>query len=275
MKYQIHYKPSSALGWRGDRAVVCMEYNYTFDLIKELSKHLNDEWKLILTGEQALPDFEGHDPNKIIVLQISDEHGKVPEFHKDVRAVFKHYSKPDCEAGNVYPLPLGENTGILPLPYRKVENRSIDVFFSGNPHEQRKGILEGLQKKLEGKCNFVFFENNVLTMDAPLYSHYMMDSKISLSFAGGISPQSYRWFEGLSFGCTTLGPTGLPDNWIYRNNPTIIPDWNNLDKVADGILKLLGDEKTLEGTCRESADFYEKRYNPHYVVTDHILPYLK
>src|SRR5690606_23086183 len=102
MKYQIHYKEGSPLSWRrGDNWFHCMEWNYTMRVIRELSKLLDDSWKLIFTGEKELPDFEGHDPNKIIVFQISDEKYGIPEFNKNVKAVFKHYVKSDCESKNV------------------------------------------------------------------------------------------------------------------------------------------------------------------------------
>jgi len=251
-----------------------MEWKYTFSLITELSKHLTDQWKLIVTGENSLPDLEGHDPRKTIVIQISDERYGIPPFAKDVKAVFKHYVKSNQESGNVFPIPQGCMTGFVDLPYRKARDRSIDVFFSGNWHTSRRGILEGLKERLDDKCNVVFLENHCVSMVQPTYSHYLMDSKISLDLTGALGPETFRYYESLKSGCATLSYQ-KPDNWIYKNNPTIIPDWNNLDKVADGILKLLGDEKTLEGICKGSADFQHRRYYLHSVVTDHILSYLK
>lgn len=276
MKYQIHYVPDrSPLGWRrGDNFFHCMEYSTTFQIIRELSNHLSDDWKLILTGEQSLPSLEGHDPKKVIVIQISDEHSRIPAFHKDVGFVFKHYLKSNNEAGNVFCLPLGVMTCFVPLPFRSPKDRSIDVFFSGNWHTSRRGILNGLKERLGNKYNLVFLENNAVTMVQPTYSHYLMDSKISLCLDGGISKESYRVGESLCSGCVSLASKDLPNNWIYENSPLVRVDWSNLDKVAEGIEKTLSDQETLWGLAKESFDFYNKTYDPKFIIENHILPHL-
>jgi hypothetical protein len=250
-----------------------MEWTYTPALIKHLSTKLDDSWKLIWTGENDLPSLEGHDPQKTIVFQISDEKYSEPSFHKNVKAVFKHYVKSDCDFGNVYPIPQGVMTGFVQLPNRKPKDRSIDVFFSGNWHTSRRGILEGLSQRLSGKCNVVFLENHCVSMVQPTYSHYMMDSKIVLDLSGALGPETYRFYEGLAAGCTVLSYQ-KPDNWIYRSNPSFVPDWGNLDQVSQTILELLSDEKSLEVRSQQGEDFFNSRYNYENVVENHILPKL-
>lgn len=270
MKYQIHYKEGSQLSWRQYNYTHCMEYNYTFRLIKALSRVLTDEWKLILTGEDCLPPSDGHDPMKTIVFHISDERYGIPSFAKNVKAVFKHYVKSDCEAGNVYPIPQGDMTSFLQLPYRAMKDRSIDVFFSGNWHTSRRGILEGLQSRLKDKFNVVFLENNVVSMVQPTYSHYMMDSKISLDLSGALGPETFRYYESLMAGCITLSYK-KPENWIYRNSPAITPRWDDLDSVANGIEKLLDNKDDLDRIGKFGMSSIEKRVEEERVVAKHIL----
>lgn len=272
MKYQIHYD-KSALSWRQYNWTHCLEWLYIPELITELSKYLSDEWKVIFTSEDFLPDFEGHDPDKILVFKISDEKYQTPSYAKDVRAVFKNYVNGDKQGDNVYPIPQGPMTGFVSLPYRKPKDRSIDVLFTGNWHTSRRGILEGLKARLGDKCNIVFLENNCVTMVQPTYSHYIMDSKISLDLSGALGPETFRYYESLKSGCVTLSYE-KPDNWIYRNNPTLVPDWGNLDSIADLILSLLDDEEKLLEISAESVKFYQQRYNPQSVVENHILPHI-
>jgi glycosyltransferase involved in cell wall biosynthesis len=250
-----------------------MEWLYLPQLLKELSKYLDDSWRVIFTGENDLPNLEGHDPEKVVVFQISDERYGVPNFSSRVKAVFKNYVKSDKEAENVYPIPQGPMTGFLHLPYRKPEDRSIDVFFSGNWHTSRRCILDGLKQRLSDKYRVVFLENNAATMVQQTYSHFLMDSKINCDLHGGICAETFRYYESLAAGCATLSYQ-KPDNWIYRKNPTIVPNWDNLDEVAETIINLLEDKEKLSELSTESAKFYEKRYSPEYVVKNHILPYL-
>ena len=250
-----------------------MEWGYTFELIKTLSLYLDDSWKLIVTGENNLPDFEGHDPSKIIVIQISDERYGIPPFASQVKAVFKHYVRSNKEAENVYPIPQGPMTGFVRLPNRAMKDRSIDVFFSGNWHTDRRRILEGLKQRLDGKCNVVFLENHCVSMVQPTYSHYMMDSKIVLDLSGALGPETFRFYEALAAGCVTFSYQ-KPDNWVYQDNPTIVPDWNDLDSVANRILALLEDEDELQNMSLDNEEFFSLRYNHLDVVEEYILPYL-
>lgn len=257
MKYKLHYGPNSPLSW--DKFYHCMEWGYTMDVIYNLSLFLDDSWLLIFTDQVAsLPSFDGTPKEKVIVVLVGDEDARVPPYYNQVGYVFKHYLKSDCEAGNVYPIPQGLMTGLLNLPYRKIEDRSTDLMFFGNPHGSRKAILQGLYERLHDKCKVFFGEGNAETFKMHNYSHRLFDSKISLDLMGGKSSETFRYYESLRYGCVTLSYP-KKDNWIYRDSPTIIPNWDDLDSVAEEILNLLSDTKRMQEISIKSFTHWQQK----------------
>lgn len=265
MKYKIHYGPNSPLSW--DKFYHCMEWNYTMNIIYELSLLLDDSWLLIFTDQMgSLPNFDGVPKENVIVILIGDEDARIPAYHDQVGYVFKHYLNSDCEAGNVYPIPQGLMTGLLNLPYRKIEDRGTDLMFFGNPHGSRKAILQGLYDRLKDKCNVFFGEGNAETFKMHKYSHRLFDSKISLDLMGGKSSETFRYYESIFYGCVTLSYP-KKENWIYRNNPTIVPNWNDLDSVANDILNLLGDTRKMQEISERSVNYWALRLAPSVVAS--------
>ena len=257
MKYKIHYGPNSPLSW--DKFYHCMEWGYTMDVIYSLSLFLDDSWLLIFTDQfNSLPSFDGFPKEKVIVILVGDEDARIPPYHNQVGFVFKHYLNSDCEAGNVYPIPQGLMTGLLNLPYRNIEDRSVDLMFFGNPHGSRKAILQGLYERLKDECNVFFGEGNAETFKMHNYSHRLFDAKISLDLLGGKSSETFRYYESIRYGCVTF-TYPKKDNWIYRDAPVIVPNWDDLDSVAQDILNLLSDTKKMQFISESCVNHWEVR----------------
>jgi hypothetical protein len=249
------HNPSSVLNDKH-----CMEFRYISEIIYHLDELLgyNHPLKVIWTDNKSSLPITGKD---VIVIQHSDERYGIPSYHKDVAAIFKHYVKSDCEAGNIYPLPLGYMPMVINLPSIPIQHRPIDVIFTGENHTNRFVILQELAQRLNGKCNFQFGRNNSVSLIGPHYAEVMINSKISLALPGALTNESYRPFESMKFGCVTLNATkNNPDNWVWRNTPMVDVDWNNYDETANKILNLLSTPHVMEDISRQSVIHYKNTY---------------
>ena len=92
------------------------------------------------------------------------------------------------------------------------------------------------------------------TLDADAYSRRMMDSTIC-PIPRGTSPETYRYFEALRYGCIPITEP-LPDHWFYRDAPGIVvQDWSELGDVVD---ELLADPDLLKRTHRKALAWWEE-----------------
>lgn len=238
----------------------CMEFRYISEIIYELDKLLGEDsqLKIVWTDSKDNIPVVGKD---VIVFQHSDERYGIPSYVSDVAAIFKHYVKSDCENNKIFPLPLGYMPMVINLPRKQINKRPIDVLFTGENHGQRFVVLQELNKRLNGKCNFIWGRNNSVSLIGPHYSEYMNNAKISLALPGAITNESYRIFESMKFGCVTLNETTKnPDNWVYRNTPMININWQNYDETAQLILDLLNDQGKMEEISKQSVEHYNKTY---------------
>ena len=176
----------------------------------------------------------------------------------------------------VYPIPLGYHNQ-LDLPIKAIENRLYDVGFAGSIEQKLPSIWSWsywlkspktiARKKMLSAINFIREKNPDLNFkltinthfgassgsDVKTYSENLMDTKICL-VPRGTSLETYRFFEGMRYGCIVVGET-LPSRWFYNGSPAIkITDWSKLVEILDD---LVGDRDLMKKKHQESLDWWQ------------------
>lgn len=188
----------------------------------------------------------------------------------------------------VYPVPLGYGNQRT-LPVRPMERRETDLFFAGsvdhgttsswsprhwlkNPKTiARETMLRSLEqiKAKHGGWNLCVNTTSSFTLndlhygtgehDAILsqdaYSSFLMDTRLCLA-PRGTSAETYRYFEGLRFGCVVLAEP-QPKRWFYEGAPVVeISDWSRLMEVAQG---LLSDTDRMRRLHLDALEWWENK----------------
>jgi hypothetical protein len=187
-------------------------------------------------------------------------------------------------AWRIYDLPLGYFRQIA-VPFVAINERQFDVFFAGstvNRKDQirlsdrfkpkfisRATMLKALrtlaakqpQLAISTTLTSGFAER---TADvAVTYSLHMMQTKLCL-VPRGTSLETYRFFEGIRFGCVILAER-LPHRWFYDGAPVItVPDWRRL---SDLIPDLLADSERLASLSEASLRWWSERCSEDAVGT--------
>lgn len=250
-------------------------------------------WSDTGEGEGCSPICEGDPRKQKVLLYISDETSSVP-FHLTCKfsAIFKNYLPWEFPDERIFSLPLGYVSGVPKSECIPVNERKLNVFFSGCPQVSRTGFF-GIMAKLASSADHVpvanwdlmqsvaqseqacvydmsaAFPESYIRMtpefaqglDRSTYGMMLRNCKIALCPPGWKSAETYRHFEAMRAGCIVIsGP--LPDTRIYRNSPIICLDsWKNLEPTVNKLLKdemLMLDlqQKTLawwDNVCSEKA----------------------
>lgn len=188
----------------------------------------------------------------------------------------------------VYPVPLGYGNQQA-LPIRPMEHRKTDLFFAGsvahgnypawsaqhwlrNPKTiARETMLRSLEQ-IEAKhpeWNLCVNTTSSFTLNdlhygtgeheailsRNAYSQVLMDTHLCLA-PRGTSAETYRYFEGLRYGCVVLAEP-QPKRWFYNGAPVVeIRDWRRLREVAES---LLSDPDRIQRLHREALAWWENR----------------
>lgn len=179
-------------------------------------------------------------------------------------------------AWRVYDFPLGYFRQIA-LPFVAIEQRRFDVHFVGsvsNRHKasrplyrftpkflSRENMLRRLRRisaryphlKIETALTESFA--SITEDQATRYSQNMMQTKICL-VPRGTSLETYRYFEGLRFGCVVVTER-LPRRWFYDGSPALsVRTWSELDRL---IPALIADPQRLAEMSRRTMAWWSER----------------
>lgn len=197
-----------------------------------------EDYQFYIIGSNANWNYEFD--KKSIVLYLSNEDHQIPEVLNNALAVFTPY----CPTGkvcpnNCFPIPLGYNGSLSNLSVRAIEERKIDVFFSGNLHKRRLPFFAGMKTHLwknkfsrRKQANYHIQFNNSFGggMSPEEYSQILMNSKIALVPEGYRSNVSFRFFEAAKYG-TIIITKGLYDYWFFKEFPCIqVESWMEVGK---------------------------------------------
>lgn len=215
-----------------------------------------------------------------ILIFISDEHGF--EYNNPLFSnIFKCY-------GGGKPFPLGCVKDVPFFPYRPIQERKYDVFFSGNLNPNRvdfysnllgfginhihpKILVNRLTRKIIFKTKHLHdlsykFKNSMIIfndgfkkgLNPSLYGQILSDTKIVLSPKGFHSAECFRTYEAMRAGCIVISEK-LPNNYLYESSPIIqVDNWRNIRNVIE---QLLSDPENMQALSRMSVDWYNDNFS--------------
>jgi len=133
------------------------------------------------------------DNRKKILIYLSDETSSVPwHLSNNFLAIFKCYLKESCFYGNIFPLALGYSIYIPDRQVLSIEQRRMNVFFSGNLNINRTELYRKLSgyKHLPRVAALFFQSTRFLPKD---FSSYYSESyiKFTSGFGQGLSGDEY------------------------------------------------------------------------------------
>lgn len=233
--------------------------------------------------------------NKILFIW-GDTLGRVPldEVLVNHLYVFKaHMSNGNLLKKNLFPYPLGIPKNIQQYDIVDINNRTINVFFSGNLNKNRRSFLSKLVMKdkklwIVSLLLFVprlgevikpfllckYFNKLDYLIDASIirftnafqsgfepgeYSRMLSQSKIVLSPKGFDDAECFRFYEALRQGCIVITEK-LPKHDFYRDDSYIEID--NWKFVMPLIHKLLNDPVRMKTLSQKALDYYNRSLSP-------------
>jgi len=233
------------------------EWKYLQKVIKNLESKLSDDYVLHVACFSA--ECENHknvklvDGKKNIIIGTSDEYMEdvFPQYISDSVAIFKQYLLPEQEVSNVYSFPLGYNKKYISLENKPVNERSVDVFFSGHMSSQNRhnsmlpiiNYFNNVPKHLRPKLDINVSRGFNMGLSGEEYSKRLHNSKIAICPHGNVSVETFRFYEAVKSGCVVVSPP-LPNTEIYKSSNVIqVDDWHN--NAGQVIMDLLKDQSIL------------------------------
>ena len=194
------------------------ENNFEKSLFSEIYQNLTDTpYKIVAKNfGDPMPEIEG---DKIILMN-ADEQYRIPEEAKDpsVKMIFKQYCPDYYPNSKLRPIPLGPSKDIKVKCETNLKDRELDVVFLGQVAYNRVDIPKLVTEVDNSSLKSFFwlyrgFNNGLSKSD---YSEIMSNAKIAICPHGTASPETFRFFESMEFGCVPLMNYDLPDHWFYR-----------------------------------------------------------
>ncbi|HED14787.1 MAG TPA: hypothetical protein ENI62_14235 [Gammaproteobacteria bacterium] len=221
--------------------------------------------------EDIIPPY--YDPH-LIVFYISDETGSIPEpLMARCKAVFKVHLQHETE-GNLFYFPLGYANGDE-CDIQTVNNRAINVFFSGALNRSRVGLYKALsgldyipeklllltKRWLPADLSGSFPNSNILFtsgfasgLTQSDYNNLLYSCKIALAPHGFVNPETFRHYEAMRAGCIVVS-LEMPPIRMYKNAPIIqLESWGQLDARVTWLLK---DKERLEALQTETLMYWK------------------
>lgn len=139
-------------------------------------------------------------------------------------------------------------------PEKIIDNRKIDIFYSGQPLSSRQilvNVLNNLKSKFEIYSNITPSFRTGLNIDD--YYHMLGDTKISVC-PDGTSIDTFRYVESFGSGCLVITTNKDRNLWYYEKSPAIFI--NNWDELTEDLINslLLDNEKLRE----EGLKYYQE-----------------
>lgn len=205
-------------------------------------KYFND-FDIYVIGANAPWDYEIDD--RSIVFYLSNEDHSIDPRLLAAHAIFTPYCPTNNCPKNCFPIPLGYNGSIPEKSIQPIENRKIDVFFSGNIYKRRlpfaAGVVAYKARNIFNwkKPNDYFQFNRVFGggLEPLEYADVLMNTKVALVPEGYLSNVSFRFFEAARYGCIIISPK-LYDYWFFKAFPGIVIEhWLQLPKTLSKLQK--------------------------------------
>ena len=209
----------------------------------------------------SLPDrLAVKHPDRVIVIQTSDEGHEVPAYAGDVFMVFKNYPPFAQAPANLRVFPLGCNKDVPELPPKPMAARGCDVFFIGR-REFRDDFFAAARtltvtRNLSVRIDVAPAFREGMPPDA--YGAQLVDTKIALS-PRGVSHETFRTYEALRAGSAVIAQRHLPAWWTERWPVIEVDDWTELTGLVD---TLLADPARLDALSTAGLVWWRERCSP-------------
>ena len=248
------------------------KHPYTQVYLSNILEILNQEeqfgdFQFYIISSRIPWDF--HVDEHSVVFYMANENHDIPKEVLAAHSVFTPYYSTKNRPENVFPIPLGYNGSLRELPLKPLNERSIDVFFSGNLHRRRGPFFLGTKlflwvTQLAGKkyhLHIRFGRQFGGGFSPDEYSRILMDTKIALVPEGYLSNNSFRFFEATKYG-TIVVTKRLYNYWFYKNFPGYqVGNWFGVGMLLNRLLRNPAElKKTHEAIlayyqnqCSESA----------------------
>lgn len=214
-----------------------------------------------------------------IVFCLSNEDHIIPEDMHAARIIFSPYSPLNKDFSNCYPIPLGYNGSLYNIPYKKIGERRIGVFFSGNIYRKRINFFFGilihqlvhfitsLNKRSAITERIQFTRKFTGGLDPKEYSEILMDSRIALVPEGYLSNVSFRFFEAAKMGCIVI-TRDLYDYWFFKEFPGYqLKSWWQVHRYIKKILSSPEEQKALQEKMKAYYQNYcSEKATANYVI---------
>ncbi|MCC5933559.1 MAG: hypothetical protein JJU35_04875 [Balneolales bacterium] len=255
LKVKMNYKPLPA------GKVHPFEQVYLSNIFEQLvlwDDFYTYNWYVISASKPYAYTFGGQD----IVIYLSNENHLIPAEICEAKAVFTPYL-PDNAPENCFAIPLGYNGSLIEQAIVSIEDRPVDVFFSGNVHRRRLVFAAGVKfyelwtrlfLRNKVKTNFKLVRRFTGDLSPDEYSKSLMDAKIALVPEGHQSNNTYRFFEACKYGNIVL-TAPLYNYWFYADFPGLKSvNWLTLPFRVG---KLLRDPVKLNALHLATLNYYE------------------
>jgi len=220
------------------------------------------------------------DPRPKILIWSGDETSSAPHYMtKHFKAIFKTFLNGDKNCNGYYHFPMGYTKNVADSAIIPIQDRSHNVFFSGNLNTNRIGLYKSLlgvhyfdnktvQRIKQSRLGSVLptsfhhkYPNSYLAftsgfakgLDGQTYSDFLYNSKLIICPTGFTSNETFRHYETWRTGGIPIS-LPLPDNHFYRGAPLVtLQNWKELDKT---IKRLLQNPTQLEDLHKKSMDWW-------------------
>jgi hypothetical protein len=230
-----------------------------FILLDKQLKEYNCDYILYVTSSlYFLPSYG----DNVIVVLLWDESNQIPWYFDKVFMVFKNYAPIRFNIFNIKPIPIWYAHDFEDHhKYKKMDDRKIDIFFSGQYSKHRKSFFCSINKlNLKKYWNVEILETSWFNkwLKHQEYNQKMINTKIALC-PKWTNYESYRIYEAAKMWCIVVMCKQY-DFWFRKWSPLFeIKDWKHIWNILDEIYKKDFDklqQQTLEwyeNTCSETA----------------------
>jgi hypothetical protein len=183
-------------------------------------------------------------PERVVVIQTSDEAHGIPAYVDDVFMVFKFYQPVGAMPGNLRVLPLGCNQDVPTYKPLAMADRSVDLFFSGREHG-REHFFSAIDEcypnasgQLDGRPLNIDFARAVefkAGMSPADFGRQLAKTRIALC-PKGVSHETFRVYEALRAGAVVIAER-QHRTWFNEGWPVIeVDDWCRIDRLVETLL---------------------------------------
>ncbi len=263
------------------------EWDHVEEMLNHLGRYLSglnlaEQFVFVVTshGDQVAMEH----PNKVIVIQTSDEGHEIPDYVDNVFMIFKNYQPFVAAPKNLRVLPLGCNKDVPAFDLLPMTARGGDLFVIGRK-EYRDDFFAAMNKAYPGNAGLVNgrllaveietapeFRKGVSPDD---YGRTLVNTKIALS-PRGVSHETFRTYEALRAGCVVIAARQLP-SWFNEGWPVIEVDgWDGIEST---VAALITDKDRLQEISDQSLAWWREKCSPeacaHYMAREISLRLIK